>query len=307
LRFDAKHAKFEKIWPLVFQIMKKGRKIRTITMQSKPTFYILFSFLLFTACEFDQGLGVLKSRISGQVVYVNADSRPDNIDEVRVVAVANFPPSGLSDVFFSEAIPFERDTANYEILLPFGEYPAVGVLWKPRGKDWSFTSLLGFYGFEPPASASLLPVNLTPDEPFATNVDIFALWDLAKLDGEISGTVTFRGELPENTDTVLLAAFTGVPDLSNVISLLAILGGLPLPVPLKNIADGVTYDYRLPVRSDEYKFVGAFWISRGGFETIRLIGFFPDSRIPAIPGSFIVPENGAVSDVDFVADFGILK
>lgn len=279
----------------------------TMTMKSKPNFYIFFSIFLLTACEFDQGLGVLKSRITGQVVYLNEDSRPDNIDEVRVVAVANFPPSGLSDVFFSEAIPFEQDTARYEILLPFGEYPAVGVLWKPRGKDWSFTSLLGFYGFEPPASASLLPVNLTRDQPIAVNIDLFALWDLAKLDGEISGTITFLGEPPENTDSVLLGAFTGVPDLNNVISLLAILGGLPLPVPLNNVADGVNYDYQLPVRSDEYKFIGAFWIGKDGFESIQLIGFFPSNQDPTAPGQFIVPEGGAVSDVDFVADFGNLK
>ncbi|MFQ5633039.1 MAG: hypothetical protein ACE5I1_30090, partial [bacterium] len=255
----------------------------------------------------DQGLGVLGSRISGQVVYLGADSRPDNIDEVRVVAVANFPPSGLSDVFFSEAIPFEQDTTQYDILLPLGEYPAVGVLWKPRGKDWSFTSLLGFYGFEPPASASLLPVNLTQDEPIATNIDLFALWELAKLDGEISGTVTFQGDLPENTDTVLLGAFTGVPDLTNVISLLGILGGLPLPVPLNNIAPGNRYEYALPARSDAYKFVGAFWIGKGGFETIQLVGFYPDVQNPALPGEFILPENGAIPNVDFVADFRNLK
>lgn len=258
---------------------------------------------LLTACELDHGLGLLESRITGSVIYLGSERRPDNIDEVRVVAVANFPPTGIADVYFSDALPFDRDTADYQILLPLGDYPAVGVLWKPRGQDWSFTSLLGFYGFQPPATASLQPVRLTPQQPVAADIDIFALWDLARLDAEIRGTVTFRGELPVDTDAVLLAALTGVPNLNNVIGLLAILGGLPLPIPLNAIAPGETYAYRLPVRSDTYRFVGAFWVGTGGFENLRLAGFYPDSASPESPGRFTVAPDSTVSGIDFVIDF----
>lgn len=274
----------------------------------KTKIFLSFIFvLLTTGCEFDTGLDVLKSRISGVVVYLGTESRPDNIDEVRVVAVANFPPSGLADVFFSEAIPFDRDTARYEILLPLGDYPAVGVLWKPRDKDWAFTSLLGFYGFEPPASASLLPVTLTDKEPVAANIDLFALWELARLDAEISGTVTFQGELPENTDSVLLAALTGIPDLNNVISLLGILGGLPLPVPLNNIEPGATYAYQLPVRSGNYQYVAAFWVAKGGFDTIQLLGFLPDPQNPTEPRAFTLPIDSTISGLNFIADFNRIE
>ena len=280
---------------------------RAIHIQMKWKIILSLLLILLAGCEFDKGLDVLKSRISGEVVFLGTESRPDNIDEVRVVAVANFPPSGLADVFFSEAIPFDRDTAKYEILLPLGDYPAVGVLWKPRGKDWAFTSLLGFYGFEPPASASLQPVTLTENEPIATDIDLFALWELARLDAEISGTVTFQGELPENTDTVLLAAFTGIPDLNNVISLLGILGGLPLPVPLNNISPGATYEFQLPVRSGGYKYLAAFWVAKGGFETIQLLGFLPDPQDPDKQRAFTLPADSVLSGLDFIADFEMVK
>ena len=163
------------------------------------------------------------------------------------------------------------------------------------------------YGFEPPASASLQPVTLTENEPIATDIDLFALWELARLDAEISGTVTFQGELPENTDTVLLAAFTGIPDLNNVISLLGILGGLPLPVPLNNISPGATYEFQLPVRSGGYKYLAAFWVAKGGFETIQLLGFLPDPQDPDKPRAFTLPADSVLSGLDFIADFEMVK
>ncbi|MDZ7343222.1 MAG: hypothetical protein ONA90_01780, partial [candidate division KSB1 bacterium] len=131
---------------------------------------------LFASCDFDQGLGLQKTKITGKVIFIDSAARPDNVDEVRVVASAEFPPAGLADIYFGNPVAFDRDTAEYEILAPEGSYAAVGVLWKPHGGDWSLSSLLGFYGFKPPLEAALQPVHLTKEQPIAANIDIFALW-----------------------------------------------------------------------------------------------------------------------------------
>ncbi|NUM63912.1 TonB-dependent receptor [candidate division KSB1 bacterium] len=183
------------------------------------------------ACSFDNGLGLLQSKISGKIYFLGSEFRPSNVDEVRVVAASNFPPQGFGDVFFSEAIPFDRDSAAYEMPLPRNRYPAVAVLWKPRGEDWSFTSLLGFYGFRPPLSAQLLPVDLTEAQPVAENVNIFALWSFAQFDAHVEGEITFAGAWPEDTDVVLLGAFAAVPDLKNIVNSLVSLGGIDFAVP----------------------------------------------------------------------------
>ncbi|RIK52545.1 hypothetical protein DCC62_32875 [candidate division KSB1 bacterium] len=195
----------------------------------KTCSWFLFSVMAaaFLSCNFDQGLGVLESKISGKVYFLGTDSRPQNVDEVRVVAAANFPPQGFGDVFFSEAIPFAGDSAAYEMPLPVDNYPAVAVLWKPRGEDWNFTSLLGFYGFDPRTlSARLQPVNLTNDQPVADHVDIVALWSFAQFDAHVEGEITFQGQWPEDTEIVLLGAFNVMPNLNDIVNSLVFIGGI---------------------------------------------------------------------------------
>ncbi len=255
------------------------------------------------ACNFDTGLGLLQSKISGKIYFLGSEFRPSNVDEVRVVAASNFPPQGFGDVFFSEAIPFDRDSAAYEMPLPRNYYPAVAVLWKPRGEDWSFTSLLGFYGFRPPLSAQLLPVNLTEAQPVAENVNIFALWSFAQFDAHVEGEITFAGAWPQDTDVVLLGAFTAVPDLQNIVNSLVFLGGIDFAVP--RFVE--RHRYRMAVRNGEYQFLGLFWKGRGlPWDKIRAIGFYPAAGDPARPGRFTLAPNGTLTNINFVADFGTL-
>lgn len=258
----------------------------------------------FLSCNFDQGLGVLESKISGKVYFLGTDSRPQNVDEVRVVAAANFPPQGFGDVFFSEAIPFAGDSAAYEMPLPVDNYPAVAVLWKPRGEDWNFTSLLGFYGFDPRTlSARLQPVNLTNDQPVADHVDIVALWSFAQFDAHVEGEITFQGQWPEDTEIVLLGAFNVMPDLNNIVNSLVFIGGIDFAVP--RFVE--SYRYRMAVRNGQYQFLGLFWKGRGlAWDKIRAIGFYPAANDPSKPGQFTLPPNGTISNINFVADFGTL-
>jgi hypothetical protein len=258
---------------------------------------------LFQSCEFDQGLGPQKTKITGSVMFVDTASRPQNVDEVRVVASAEFPPAGIADIYFSNAVRFDRDTAAYEILAPEGSYAAIGVLWKPHGGDWSFSSLLGFYGFKPPLEASLRPVHLTKEKPVATGVDIFALWSFAQFDARIQGTITFVGEWPEDTESVVLGGFNEIPDLKNISNSLLLLGGIDLAVP-KFVS---SHRYQMAVRNGVYKFVGLFWKGRKiAWQDIRAIGFYRMPEDPSRPGTVQVDPNGTVSGIDFVADFSTL-
>lgn len=265
---------------------------------------LLLAAVVFQACEFDTGLGLSPSKISGRVLFLSTDFRPSNVDEVRVVAAANFPPASIADVFFSEAIRFDKDTADYEIILPFGTYPAVAVLWKPRGQDWALESLLGFYGFKPPLEANLKAVSLTEAQPIASRIDMPALWSFAQFDARVEGDLTFVGNWPTDTEMVVMGGFNEVPDLENFgLSALAVLGGINFTLP-KNVA---SYHYELAVRNGTYKFVGLFWKGRGiPWDKIRCLGFYHAANNPTQPGGFELERNGRVTGIDFSADFNTL-
>jgi hypothetical protein len=269
------------------------------------------SAVLFQACEFDKGLSLSPSRITGKVLFVGEPDSTIAIDEVRVVAAARFPPTGVSDIFFSNPVNFGLDTADYEIILPFGNYPALAVLWKPRDDDWALESLLGFYGFNPfTFEASLKGVELTEDSPVAANIDIPALWGFTMFDGRVEGDLTFVGDWPEDTEIVVLGGFTQVPDLADIgLSILLTLGGINFTLP-QNVP---SHHYELAVRKKEnenfaeYKFIGLFWKGRNiAWDEIRCIGFYRASNDPTQPGSFTMTSEGRITGIDLVADFNTL-
>lgn len=272
---------------------------------------VRFAFLtataaVFLSCDFDQGIGPSPTRITGKVLFLDTNLRPSNVDEVRVIAVSQLPPSGFGDIYFSNPVRFDKDTADYEIQLPAGNFPAAGVLWKARGKDWAITNLLGIYGFTPPVSFSLKSVEVTQDNPVAENIDIFALWSFSEFDASIEGNLKLTGEWPNNTDVVLLGAFVAVPDLQNLdLSVIGLLGGLPLPITKPATSDASERAYGISVRNGEYKFIGIFWKGKGS-NNIRCIGFYRDPANPAQPGSASVFQNGEVTGINFTGDFSTL-
>jgi hypothetical protein len=270
------------------------------------TFFAAAILFLFLSCDFDQGLGPSKTRITGKVLFLDTNLRPANVDEVRVIAVSQLPPSGFGDIYFSNAVRFDQDTAAYEIQLPAGNFPAAGVLWKPRGKDWAITNLLGIYGFTPPVTFSLKAVEVTQDQPVAENVDIFALWSFSEFDASIEGNLELVGEWPSNTDVVLLGAFLAVPDLENLdLSVIGLLGGLPLPITKPATSEASERAYGLSVRNGEYKFIGIFWKAKGS-NNIRCIGFYRDPANATQPGSAVVGKDGNITGYDLIGDFATL-
>jgi len=256
---------------------------------------------LLWSCEFDQGLGPSRTRISGRVIFQDIAARPDNIDEVRVVATASLPPAGFGEVYFSNPVRFDRDTATYEIAAPLGAYPAVGVLWKPRGRDWSFTNLLGIYGLKLPFEFEVKAVELTKEKPVVGQVDLFALWSFAQFDARVKGELTVLGDWPPDTEIVLLGAFIDVPDLSDVGSLLGSLGGLPLPV---SNSRETKRPYEIAVRNGTYKFVALFWKGINiDWDKIKLLGYYGYTQDASPPSSVTIDPNGSISSINFDAYF----
>ncbi len=258
--------------------------------------------MLFSTCAFDKGLGPLQSRISGKITYLFTNLRPTNVDEVRVAALLKFPPTGLGDVFFSEPIDYLADTTHYELLLPEGHYPAVVLLWKPKGDSWSFNSLLGVYGFSL-AEADLKPITIASPTHVIDDVDILALWNFAGADSKMNGRITFRGQVPSDTQALLLAAFTQMPNFDNVLASLLFLGGLPLPVS----ATQPNISYQLRLFHGNYKFIGLFWKGVDTpLEEMKLIGFYRDPADPDKPGEVSLQANQNLFDINFEADFNTL-
>ena len=271
--------------------------------------YSLFSAVIVAAfllgsCDFDQGIGLLKSKISGKVIYVGDPDTTVAIDEVRVVVAAKFPPQGFGDIFFSDAIQFEVDATEYEVPLTLGHYPAVALLWKARDRDWELTNLLGFYGFNLESfEAQLLPVDLTEEQPINDQVDIRAYWGLTNFDARAEGHIDFAGAWPEDTEIVILGAFTKLPNVDNLLLSLGFLGGLDVAVP--TFVD--QHDFRFSLRNGDYEFIGMFWKGASiKWEELKLIGFYPSREDPSVPGKFSVSKQGSISGLDFTADFNTL-
>jgi hypothetical protein len=261
---------------------------------------------LLWSCELDQGLGPSKTKIRGHIIFMDPAERPDStiIEDVRVVATASLPPAGFGEVYISGPVKYKTNTPTFEISAPLGTYSAIGVLWKPVNRDWSFTNLLGIYDVKLfPPEFTLKSVQLTEEHPVVDTVDISAYWSFSQFDARVEGELTVLGNWPADTEIVLLGAFATIPDLSDVGSLLASLGGLPLP-----ISNGATQrPYGLAVRNGEYKFVAVFWKGRyTDWDEIRLVGYYRDPRDASRPGTVDLRDAPGVDGINFVADFNTL-
>ncbi len=143
---------------------------------------LLCAAVFILSCEVDNGLGPSRIKITGTVVFTNPERRPSNVEEVRVAATAKTLTEiikgevGLSDVYFSTAVNFGQDTAAYEIAMPRGTYPLVGVLWKERNKDWDVKKIIGIYNLNCDNTIDPLTVQLTKEQPVASNVKICTFW-----------------------------------------------------------------------------------------------------------------------------------
>ncbi len=141
---------------------------------------LIFILFLFTACEIDHGLGTLDSRITGRVIFLNRDKRPDYVESVRIVAAVNLPPQSLGDVVFTNtSVNLSKDNPEYYVPAPPATYQLVAAVWKEKGQAWNYSKILGFYGFDPVNfTFDSVKVVLTKEQPVAQNIDIYCDWSL---------------------------------------------------------------------------------------------------------------------------------
>jgi hypothetical protein len=144
--------------------------------------YILFLLLAISGyhCSIDHGLGTLDTRITGDVVFLNRDQKPESVEAVRVIAVVNMPPESLGDVVFTyKSVNLSRDKSEYDIPAPDATYELVAAIWKEKGKAWNYGNILGFYGFDPVTyEIESKTVTIDKHHPVASNIDIICDWSL---------------------------------------------------------------------------------------------------------------------------------
>ncbi|MBN2356696.1 hypothetical protein JXO59_11335 [candidate division KSB1 bacterium] len=149
---------------------------------TKQKLYILILVVLSTGwlIRCDHGLGLLESKITGRLHYLNVDMRPDYVESVRVVALVHFPPQGLGDlVYTNSGVGFRGDESSYDLPAPLATYEMVAAIWRKQGKDWDYSNILGIYGFDPiNYTFETIPVTLDKSHPVADSVDIYCDWSL---------------------------------------------------------------------------------------------------------------------------------
>lgn len=154
----------------------KGVKLRILVIAS--------CLVLFLSCEIDHGLGLIRTKITGQIILPDLSNRPDYLESVRVIATTKNLGDlqqgelTLSDVVFSNSpVSLGRQTSSYELSAPEGEYKLIAAVWKKHGEAWDYTRFIGFYGFNPDSfTFDFDPVVLTSSQPVAKDIDIYCDW-----------------------------------------------------------------------------------------------------------------------------------
>ena len=132
-------------------------------------------------CDIDHGLGVSDSRIRGHIILPDMSQRPDYFEAVRVVALTKTLDAEeitLNDVVFSNSsVDLNAELPAYDLPAPLSRYEFIGAVWKERDKNWDYTKIFGFYGFDPDSfQFNMQPVVLTKQQPIAENIDIVCDW-----------------------------------------------------------------------------------------------------------------------------------
>ncbi len=145
----------------------------------KKKWLLAFS-LLIMSCAIDQGLGTMDSYITGRVIFLNPEQKPDYVEAVRMVAIINMPPQNLGDVIIANtSVNLSREEPTYSIPAPYAAYRMIAAIWKEKGKAWDYTNILGFYGFDPVTyTIEDKVVDVTKEHPIAENIDIYCDWSL---------------------------------------------------------------------------------------------------------------------------------
>ena len=145
-------------------------------------FGVLFGALVLVSCGIDHGLGPMESRITGRIIFLNPDKKPNYVESVRVVAAVRIPPENLGDVVFTNtSVNLSKPEPDYYVPAPLATYELVVAVYKKKGAAWDYSKWLGFYGFDPVNyTVEYKKVALTKEQPVAKNINIYCDWSLLR-------------------------------------------------------------------------------------------------------------------------------
>jgi hypothetical protein len=162
--------------------LKQSCRITVLQKRQEKMKRLLLITLLMLGlqCEIDHGLGTMDSRITGKVIFLNQDKKPDYVESVRIVAVVNLPPKTLGDlVITNTSVNLSQEQPEYYIPAPLATYRLIAAIWKEKGHSWDYGNILSFYGFDPVNyQVDSVAVVLTKNHPVAYNVDIICDWTM---------------------------------------------------------------------------------------------------------------------------------
>jgi hypothetical protein len=259
----------------------------------------LIALLLLAGCKINHGLSPNLGTIRGKVIFQHRTSKVLMVtDEIRVAVAHRFPPTEFTELITSPPLPkWEGDTVAYELVVPFGTYQILGVVWKAKGRPWNLSDVMGYYH----KGLNLFPepITVTPEHPVVDSVDVWADFSLVVRDALITGTITYEGAWPPETEIMGIGAFTFVPDPNNIWNLLNVSSAkIGIPIFVRS------YEYTLPVSAGIYRYIGLFWKAKGTpLTAIRYLAFYEDPQHPGQPGTVAVSEGDTLRGIDIHVDF----
>lgn len=129
----------------------------------------------------DTGLGLLETKITGRVVFINSDKKPDFVESVWVIAATKslFNNPTLNDLVISDRpVNLSKDSSDYQVFVPPGSYVIVAAIWKSKGEDWNFLHIVGRYGYDPVHFSyyDTQPIVVSDRQKIASGRDIICDW-----------------------------------------------------------------------------------------------------------------------------------
>jgi len=114
----------------------------------------------------------------------------------------------------------------------------------------------------------------------------------------IGGTITFKGDWPENTEFVRIVVYRNYPPPS-----LMAITSFSDPIPFGSR----TYAYELQLPPGTYHWILVAWKPKNApFTDIHTIGQFYAASDSTIPGKVSVKKDYLTPNIDIVADFNVL-
>jgi len=264
----------------------------------RPFFLLSALFLIVSilyVCDVDHGIAPLPGRLELTVKFLNEP--PSNTQGIYLMVAPNFPPHAINELYHSpNSLPIDQDTVYTEIVLPYGHYDAMALWWYSTETESNLADVLAI---PVDISTELQPrgFDITPEDPIY-QATIIANWRKVDRNANITGTITFEGEWPEDTAVTAVAAFKNKPERN--VDYLLFLKSIDFSIDV----DENPYQFDLPVRDGSVNYIAVFWLpERAPMTDFQTIGVYLDPENPDYPGKMRLSPGETVSGINIQADW----